>query len=208
MSIQIFLEIVGYIGSFLVIISMLMTSVVKLRIINTIGSVIFCIYALCIYSYPTAAMQVCLIAINIFSLYKLNNTKKEYSAVRVKAGDGFLFHFIATYKDDIRKFFPDFSEILKNDIVFLIVCAGVPAGIFAAAENMDEMGNRQLTVKIDYTIPAYRDCSAGKFILSYLKNQGIKKLLTKTSVPVHKKYLSSIGFSFNSSADVYEKELC
>ena len=58
MTIEIILELIGYLGSLLVIVSMLMTSVVKLRIINTIGSVIFCGYALAIHSYPTAAMQV------------------------------------------------------------------------------------------------------------------------------------------------------
>ena len=70
---QFILEMIGYLGSALVIVSMLMTSVIKLRVINTIGGVIFCGYALCIHSYPTAAMQVCLIVINIVNLYKLKN---------------------------------------------------------------------------------------------------------------------------------------
>ena len=34
-------EIIGYLGSALVLVSMLMTSVIKLRIINLTGSVIF-----------------------------------------------------------------------------------------------------------------------------------------------------------------------
>ena len=41
-------ELIGYFGSALVVISMLMTSVVRLRIINLIGSVIFTCYALII----------------------------------------------------------------------------------------------------------------------------------------------------------------
>ena len=35
------IELVGYLGSALVVVSMLMTSVVKLRVVNTIGSAIF-----------------------------------------------------------------------------------------------------------------------------------------------------------------------
>ncbi len=59
------IEAFGYLGSFLVLVSMLMTSVMKLRIINTIGSTIFTIYALIIHSYPTAFMNFCLILINL-----------------------------------------------------------------------------------------------------------------------------------------------
>ena len=39
------IEIFGYIGCIFVIISMLMTSVVKLRVINTVGSSISAVYA-------------------------------------------------------------------------------------------------------------------------------------------------------------------
>ncbi len=206
---QVLLELFGYLGSFLVIVSMLMTSVVKLRIINTVGSVIFCIYALCIHSYPTAAMQVCLIAINLFSLYKLNNTKKEYVAVSVKSNDGFISYFLNENSSDIKNFFPDFSMPEDNDRVYLIMCSGVPAGIFSAsAAGISESGSADaLAVKIDYTIPAYRDCSAGKYMLSYLKAQGVKKLTANTKVPSHAKYLSKMGFCLNSANNMYEKNL-
>lgn len=39
-------EMIGYLGSILVVVSMLMSSVVKLRVINTIGDGIFAAYAL------------------------------------------------------------------------------------------------------------------------------------------------------------------
>ncbi len=51
------IEIFGYIGSILVVVSMLMSSIVKLRAINTIGSVISGIYAV----VCGALMNICLI---------------------------------------------------------------------------------------------------------------------------------------------------
>ena len=185
------LEAIGYIGSFLVIVSMLMTSVVKLRIINTIGSTIFCGYALCIHSYPTAAMQLCLIVINIVNLYKLNNTKKVYSAVNVKADDGFLKYFFNENGGDIKKFFPDFQLPNIEDKIYLITCDSTPAGVFVAKEGSDLS---TLNVKLDYVVPAYRDCSAGKFLMGYIKSQGIKTLNAKSSLEEHQKYLTKIGF--------------
>ena len=194
------LELIGYTGSLLVIVSMLMTSVVKLRIINTIGSVIFCGYAIAIHSYPTAAMQVCLIIINIINLYKLNNTKKEYSAVEEKADDAFIAHFLSVNSEDIKKFFPDFSAPAAGDKIFLITCEQIPAGIFIAEDN-----SSALKVKLDYTTPAYRDCSAGKFLYSHLQKIGIKKISAETKIPAHEKYLNKMGFSHDG--DSFTKNL-
>ena len=203
MSLEIILELIGYTGSLLVIVSMLMTSVVKLRIINTIGSVIFCGYALAIHSYPTAAMQVCLIIINIINLHKLNNTKKEYSAVSAKADDGFLTHFLFANANDIKKFFPDFSVPTAGDIIFLITCEQIPAGVFIAQDD----GQSNLTVKLDYTTPAYRDCSAGKFFYSHLKKLGIKKISAETKIPAHEKYLHKMGFLQDGDSQIFVKNL-
>lgn len=200
MRLEEILELIGYLGSLLVIVSMLMTSVVKLRIINTIGSVIFCAYALCIHSYPTAAMQVCLIIINIINLYKLNNTKKEYAAVETGATDGFLTHFLFTNSTDIKKYFPDFSAPESGDKIFLITCEQVPAGTFIAKDE----GDGNLIIKLDYTRPAYRDCSAGKFLYAQLKKLGIKKLKAKTKIPSHEKYLRKMGFTPEGEAFIKE----
>ena len=64
MNTKVLIEAIGYTGSALVLVSFLMVSVVKLRIVNTIGSVIFTIYAFIIHSYPTAIMNLCLVMIN------------------------------------------------------------------------------------------------------------------------------------------------
>ena len=207
MRIDILLELIGYLGSALVIFSMLMTSVVKLRILNTAGGIIFCAYALCIRSYPTAIMQLCLITINLVNLYKLKNTKKEYAAMGLNANDGFLTHFLFTYSSDIRKFFPDFSAPQNGDRIFLITCGEVPAGVFIAMEDtsVSSPTSTVLNVKLDYTTPAYRDCSAGKFLFTHLKRLGIKKLTAKTQITLHEKYLRKMGFT--PDGEVLIKEL-
>lgn len=72
-------EIIGYSGSILILVSMLMTSVVRLRVINLIGSLVFAVYALLIKSYPTAFLNACLVGINVYQLLKLKRkTGKGY----------------------------------------------------------------------------------------------------------------------------------
>ena len=45
---DIYLEIVGYIGTILVVVSMMMSSLTKLRIVNICGSIISTVYAIII----------------------------------------------------------------------------------------------------------------------------------------------------------------
>ena len=65
------IEIFGYIGSALVVISMLMSSIVKLRVINILGSIISGTYAIICGAFPLVLMNACLIVINVYNLYKL-----------------------------------------------------------------------------------------------------------------------------------------
>ena len=65
------IELIGYLGSILVLMSMLMSSVIKLRIINTVGSIIFTFYAFAIQTYPTAILNVILVGVNIYNIIKL-----------------------------------------------------------------------------------------------------------------------------------------
>ena len=67
---NILLEIFGYIGTALIILSMTMKSINKLRVFNIAGSAISVIYSLIIVAWPTVILNVCLAAINIYHLVK------------------------------------------------------------------------------------------------------------------------------------------
>jgi uncharacterized protein YacL len=67
---NIYLEIFGYIGSIMLMISMMMTSMVKLRIINIIGSIISTIYAIIHGAYAVVFLNVGISSINIFHLIR------------------------------------------------------------------------------------------------------------------------------------------
>ena len=197
MPINTLIEFIGYIGSFLVIVSMLMTSLIKLRVINTIGSVIFAIYALIIHSYPTAIMQFCLIIINVINLYNLFKNKKEYSVIKLSKNDNFINYFESFYKNDINKFFPENFNLSMAEEHYMVCCGSNPAGILSA--NL--VSENELNVILDYASPSYRDCSVGKHLYNYLAQNGIKKLIVKNAdfsdktQNIHSKYLKKMGFS-------------
>ena len=193
MNSSFWIEGIGYLGSALVVVSMLMSSVVRLRIINTTGSVIFAIYALIIRSYPTALMNFCLVAINVYHLWRLRNTEKHYALFEGSAGDGYLAYLLDYFREDIEKYFPDFTrEKAKNPLnrVFSVCCDNEVAGILVGNVQAGEMD-----VLLDYSTPIYRDCSVGQYLYEKLPAFGIRRLLYRGKSTEHIAYLNKMGFT-------------
>ena len=186
-----YIELIGYLGSLLVVVSMLMTSVVKLRIINTVGSAIFTGYALVIHSYPTAAMNACLIVINMYNLFRLYKNARSYAILRLSPSDGFVRFFLDKHEADMKHFFPVVNKNLLYDYTCLVCHNNNPVGIFLAKTEADGT----LNISIDYTIPAYRDCSVGKYLYTWLAHEQIPRLTIDKASAGHVAYLKKMGFS-------------
>ena len=201
MTTQTIYEIIGYVGSALVLVSFLMASVVKLRIVNSVGSAIFASYALLIHSYPTMIMNICLVLINLYYLWKLRNREPNYRLVSLRPGEGFVEFFLREYREDIAKCFPgrnwDDNELNRA----LLVCHGdVPAGLLLGRER-----NGVLDIALDYSTPAYRDSSEGLYLIEHLPQEGLHLLRYEHPEEGHLPYLKRMGYELNNG--VYERAL-
>ena len=184
-------ELIGYFGSALVVVSMLMTSVVRLRVINLIGSAIFAAYALIIRSYPTALMNVALMAINVYHLVRLLKEQKQYKMIKTDLRDGYISFLLDEYGDDIRAWFPEFSEEgLDADVVNLMCCDRNPAGLFLGRTTAPG----DVEVLLDYSTPVYRDTSVGTFLHQQMAQQGISRLIFRSNAPKHTAYMEKVGY--------------
>ena len=72
-----FIEYIGYAASACIVISLVMTSIIKLRIINSIGCLLFVIYGSYTGAYPVVISNAIIILINIYYLYKLTIKSKN-----------------------------------------------------------------------------------------------------------------------------------
>lgn len=191
MDTDMIVEMVGYFSSLLVLVSFLMTSVIKLRIVNSIGSIIFTVYATIIGSYPTALMNLCLVGINMYYLYKLLKSPKNYEVITEEPEAAGLRYFLNHYAEDIRKFFPDFRpDQIAADAAYMVVHDTVPAGVLLGKRKAD----KSLEIALDYTTPQYRDCSVGRYLYGELGGQGIEKLSFPNAPAEHEDYLKKVGF--------------
>ncbi|MBR6503453.1 MAG: hypothetical protein IKT15_00565 [Firmicutes bacterium] len=191
MTSRMIIEGIGYVGSALILGSMLMTSVTRLRIINLIGSAVFACYALMIHSIPTAIINIGLVVINIVQLKKLADVKREYDLVKVDPKEAGLQYLLQHYYENIVKYFPTLKAgIPVGDIAFMVYCNGSPAGIFLGTQREDGV----IDVDLDYSTPRYRDSSVGRFFYGKLPEQGVKQLVFRNPGEKHRDYMLRIGF--------------
>ena len=183
------------------LVSFLLTSVFKLRIVNTVGSVIFAVYALIIRSYPTAVMNLCLVAINLYYLWKMSHSEKVYDFTEVKDEDSYLRYLLEKYGEDIVRIFPG-VDLYNPDInsVFVLSHEGKPVGITMGIDD-----GETLDLLVDYTIPQYRDFTVGKYQFDKLKQLGYKKIRYTGPTVNHGEYLKAMGFT--ETDGIYCKEL-
>lgn len=181
-------EIIGYAGSAIVLISLLMSSIVKLRIINAVGSLIFCVYALKINSIPTAVMNICIVFIDVYFLIKLLRGSTSFSYCESSLSDPTLKHMIELYKDDIAQFF-SLDKLDAADHIYMIFNEDTFAGITAGKASGSE-----IELLMDYSSPKYRDCKVGKYLHSEILPKSFDSSVYTQGNEKHIPYLEKIGY--------------
>lgn len=203
MDINLTFEIIGYVGTALTIISMLMASVVKLRVINSISNIISLVYAIWCNALPIAAMNIALFIINVYSLFKLFKPEKNFELVVCNTDDTFIRYFLKHWKDDLKDHFPNFDRKSADaNVAYIVCCNSVPAGVLMGKKAEDGT----LDIALDYSTPTYRDCSVAQFLHSKLPEQGVSTLLSSQDLTNHHvPYLKKMNFVEENG--VYVKKL-
>jgi hypothetical protein len=189
---------IGYLASIFLAFSLIVTNALKFRILNILGCITFIIYGVLIPAFPVIVANVLLLVINVYQLYKLQQSNEQFQYVTFEQDDKIVGKFIEFYKNDIKQFFPNFEIIpsLQKQISFVVLRDAAIASIFVA--DVDTNGNA--TIRIDYTIPPYRDYKVGRFIFekekAFLIKNNIKKVVYETvSNKKHLNFIQVMGFS-------------
>lgn len=189
-ALNIYLEIFGYVGTALVLLSFMMTSVIKLRIFNIVGSFVSMAYAFLCGAWPVVFLNLGLVAINVWQLIRLQRTKTVFDCVNVNSNDKSLEYFLAYHANDIAQYFPNYKLNSRSDTeVYMVYTAGESVGVLIGSRD-----NELLHVELDYSTAKYRDCSVGTFLYDQLKKNGIKKLVSESQGELHNQYMTKMGF--------------
>lgn len=189
-------EIIGYIASVLIAVSLMMRSILRLRMINLVGAVFFTVYGLVIRAYPVAAVNFFIVLIDLYYLYQMLSTREFFRLLEVRPDSEYLRYFLNFYEKDIRQFQPAFQfEPGVPQLAFFILRNLVPAGLLIGELRND---GQDLYVKLDYAIPGYRDLKIGRFLYQDhsgdFLSRGIRNIYTEAGAPKHARYLQQMGF--------------
>lgn len=186
------IEIIGYIGSALVVISLMMSSIVKLRVINLMGALVFSTYGFIIEALPVGFLNGFIALVDIYYIIEIFTTKEYFQVLEVKHDSEYLKYFLKFHEKDIMEFIPTFSfEPSEHWIVLFVLRNSIPAGL-VCAEYHDE---DHLFLNLDFAIPGYRDFKIGKYVFQeILKEKKIKKIYSDPGNKKHEQYLKRMGF--------------
>lgn len=194
MDTRILLEAVGYLGSILVAISLMMKSLLRLRLINLVGASVFTLYGILIGAVPVVLLNGLIVGIDIYYLYQMWRQKDYFSLLEVNPEGAYLQQFLTYYAADINQFLPGFNHNpTQKDTALFILRNMVPAGLLLFTTE-----GETATVRIDFVIPGYRDFKIGNFLYEenavFFANRDIRQVVSSPGNAVHQTYLRRMGF--------------
>ncbi|MFK8025242.1 MAG: hypothetical protein AB8G26_14895 [Ilumatobacter sp.] len=196
-------ELLGYTASGLVILSLSMRSVVRLRIISLCGSLAFLVYGALISAPPIIVTNICLLALNLWFLTQEfqrrgNNQRTDLGVSRIRSDSPFLLDFVEYHLDDIRSFQPSFSMPSGDDVVSLLLNRdGLPAGLIVGRRQGEQRDT--LRIDLDYVLREHRDSRLGLWLYGrggreVFRELGIQTVCADAATEAHHKYLRRVGF--------------
>ena len=129
-------EVLGWAGSVLLIISLLQTRVLRLRLLNTVAAVVLIVFNALISVWPMVAMNVAIVVINMVQIVRLRSAAhpEGYTLLEVDPNDEYLRHLLRVHETEIRSFNSDFvfDPAREGTTAFLILLKvnGVSVSMF------------------------------------------------------------------------------
>ncbi len=201
----IYLNLLGYVASFIILISLTMKSIVKLRWINAVGSLLFVVFAFLTNSTPTVVMNLGIIAIDLWFVLRITGSKKDYQLVKAERGSAYLEFFYQKYQKEICETFGD-EVFLEAKGFSYFVCDNEIAGLFAWKENTPT----ECQILIDFVTPRFRDTKIGKYFfmqqLPLFREKGYTRFVYNNVGQKHWRYLEQIGFT-HGTIGCFSKEI-
>lgn len=193
-----YIEYIGYLASALVLISLMMKSLIRLRILNLFGALCFAIYGFIIGAIPVILLNVALVLVNAYHLFRKRAKEKNHIQLIPIASESITnLDFFQMNTHDIQNFFGD-VDIKQCKEIYLIIKNDSIAGIFAGSHNNDVFD-----LSLDFVSAVFRDYKIGQMLYkdntNILLSKNIHTIQAHTNHPEHMQYLLRMGFSQTSS---------
>ncbi len=187
-------EVIGYVASLLVLVSLLQASILRLRWINLVGSLVFTAYGVLIEAWPVALVNFSIALINVYYLRQLLGPEPSFAVLPVRTDSAYLDRFLEFHARDIGRFVPEFDGLRDDHHAFFVTQDLIPAGVVLARPLADD---GTWLIDLDYAIPGDRDFKLGPHLdrrSTRLQDEGARRLVARPTQPAHRRYLERLGF--------------
>lgn len=196
------LEAFGYAASVVVAVSLMMSSILKLRWWNLAGAAAFSLYGLLIHAYPVAVLNGFIALADAYYLIRMYGTREDFRAIPVPENSAYLACIFEAHREEILRIFPRFD--LRGEggrVGFFVLRNLVPAACFLGTPRAEGV----LEADLDFALPAYRDLRPGAFLfqerLGLFRELGIRRIEARSADPAHCDYLRRVGFAEEAPVD-------
>jgi hypothetical protein len=199
-------EAVGYLGSALIVVSLLMTRILRLRVIGLMGSATFLVYGVLIGSVPIIITNIVIMIINVTFLWRATRVTEWFYLLEVHPDSRYLEEFLHFYREDILVYQPDWNgDVAESDLTLLVLRDMQPAMAIVGTVK-----DGSLELRLDYAIPRFRDYRMGRFLFDssseFFRDKEITTMTASAPTKGYGRYLEKMGFT-ETSPGRYERSL-
>ena len=191
---DLWLNLLGWGGSALLVYSLLQASVLRLRVLNAIACLLLIVFNWALSVWPMVGMNTVLVLINAFFIIQMLRERHDESAfevLEVGPADEYLRHVVRVHGGDILKFNPTFvHDPAATDGAFLVQKGDETVGVVLLRED-----GETASVLLDYVTPRYQDFTPGEFVWrrsGLLSGRGLRRVVTPPGMV--SPYYERLGF--------------
>ena len=197
------LEALGWIGSAVLVWSLLQTQLRRLRVINLVGCVILIVYNTINHVWPMVGLNLVLAGINIYFLVQMSRERHDsakFTVLEVAGDDTYLRYVLRRHEADIRRTHPEFvHDPFAGDPAFLVLKADETVGVVV----MRDAGQGTAQLLVDWVTPRYRDLTPGEFVFGAqgpFRRRGFRRVVMPPGMV--EPYYEGLGFHREGDAYV------
>ena len=176
------LDILGWVGSALLIYSLMQARVLRFRLLNLVACIVLVIFNGLLGIWPMVAMNVALCGINLWFIRTLladRHSETAFTVLEVGPVDEYLRHLLRLHAEDIERFQPGFAwhPSTPGHTAYLVQRGDETVGLVLVRDAGDGVAQ----VELDYVTPRFRDFSPGEFVFrrsGLFRDRGFRTVVT------------------------------
>lgn len=191
------LEAIGWLGSAVLVVSLLQTNLHRLRWINLVGCLVLFGYNGVVGVWPMVGLNVVLATINLWYLVRSHHERHDeraYEVLQVDGDDTYLRHVLRVHAADIQRWQPGFvHDPAAGDEAYLVLAGDATVGVVIVRPGPAK-GEAQ--VLLDHVTARYRDRTPGEFVFGEhgpFRQRG--HTVVRTPRGMREPYYARLGFT-------------